>query len=41
MATTAIKIGIGDHGSSAFNTPASPNGTPTQPNGLPTFIVGR
>ena len=40
-ATIAIKIGIGDHGSSVFNTPASPNGTPTRPNGLLTFSVGR
>ena len=41
MATIAIKIGIGDHGSSVFNTPTSLNGTLTQPNGLPTFSVGR
>ena len=41
MAMIGIKIGIGDHGSSVFDTPTSPNGTPTQPNGLPTFNVGR
>ena len=40
-AKIAIEIGTRDHGSSAFNTPALPNGMPTQPNGLPTLNVGR